>query len=66
MTADDMRDWRKRLGLDLKDAAEALGCSRNSIPRWEAGKTEIPRYVALACAAIALGVPPYGKRDIPR
>ena len=58
MTPATFRAWRKRLGLNRGQAAEALGCSRNTIPRWESGETEIPLYIALACAAIAHGLPP--------
>lgn len=60
MTPDQMKDWRNRLGLNGTKAAEALGCNRNALAGWEAGKHPIPKYIALACAAIALGVPPMG------
>lgn len=60
MTAQEFREWRERLGLSRTGAAEALGLGRNQPQRYEDGQ-EIPLYVALACAAISLGVPPYGK-----
>jgi len=50
--------WRSRLGLTISGAAEQLGCARNSLAAYEAGRTPIPRYIALACAAIAQGIPP--------
>ena len=50
--------WRERLHFDVSDAAKALGCGRRTIQAWQAGRTRIPRYIALACAAIAQGVPP--------
>lgn len=59
MTANDFIEWRKRLGFNRTEAAEALGLGRNQPKRYEEGQT-IPRYIALACAAIALGVPPMG------
>jgi len=60
MTGDELAAWRQRLRLNVGQAAAALGCGRNSITRWESGAAEIPRYIALACAAIAQGLPPIG------
>lgn len=53
MTADELIAWRKRLGYNRTQAAAALGCHRNSIMQWEAGKTEIPKYIELACLWLA-------------
>jgi transcriptional regulator with XRE-family HTH domain len=58
MTPASFIAWRTRLKLRANAAAKALGCSPNSITAWERGKTPIPRYIALACAAIAFGLPP--------
>jgi DNA-binding XRE family transcriptional regulator len=58
MTPAALTAWRARLHLNQTKAAKILSCSRNSIANWEAGKTEIPLYIALACAAIAQGIPP--------
>lgn len=52
------RDWRKRMGLNLTEAAEALGCSRNTVPIYESGQAPIPLYIRLACSALSLGVRP--------
>ena len=52
--------WRERLGYSKREAAETLGCSRDAWRGWEDGKQEIPRYIGLAMAAIALGMTPYG------
>lgn len=52
--------WRERMGFSARDAAKALGCSRAAWLSWEAGKTKAPRYIGLACAALALGMKPYG------
>lgn len=57
MSANSLKQWRKRLGLSLNGAAQALGCSKTSIIAWERGQ-RIPHYIALACAAIAQGLPP--------
>lgn len=56
MTADQFREWRERLGLSRTGASEALGLGRNQPQRYEEGQP-IPKYIALACAAIALGIP---------
>lgn len=61
MTRDDMRRWRKELGLNQTQAAKMLGyAERRSVVRWEGNEKRIPRHIALACAAIAAGLAPYG------
>jgi transcriptional regulator with XRE-family HTH domain len=53
--------WRTRLGYSKRQAAEVLGCSRDAWSGWESGdQPNIPRYIGLAMAAIALGMTPYG------
>lgn len=64
MTADELRTWRQRLGLSKAGAAEALGISYSMYRYYEAGQrdgkaVEIPRTVALACAAVAFDLPPW-------
>jgi transcriptional regulator with XRE-family HTH domain len=46
----------KRQGLNKSGAAKALGIARNSLQAYLSG-AKIPRAVALACAAIAVGLP---------
>ena len=58
MTPASFIAWRDRNGFNVVAASRALGCSRRAIQSWEAGKTRIPRYVALACAAISFNLPP--------
>ena len=58
MTPASFLAWRKRLGLTAKAAAGALGCSRNTVAAYERGDVRIPRYIALACAAVAFNLPP--------
>ena len=58
MTSATLIAWRKRLALSQDAAAKALGCGRRSIQQWEAGMHPVPRYIALACAAVAMGIPP--------
>lgn len=58
MTPASFLAWRQRLGLNKRRAAEALGISRVTLDAYENGLHSIPLYIALACAAIAMGVPP--------
>jgi DNA-binding XRE family transcriptional regulator len=58
MTPASLTAWRNRLSLSKTGAAEALGCSREALRLWEQGKNPIPLYIALACAAVALGIKP--------
>jgi transcriptional regulator with XRE-family HTH domain len=48
--------WRESMGYSQRDACKALGCSRSAWTRWEAGGHSVPRYIGLACAALALGM----------
>jgi transcriptional regulator with XRE-family HTH domain len=69
MTPDELRAWRQRLGLSQRQAAEALGVGHTMYGHYERGYRKdgpegrrdvaIPRTVALACAAIAYGLPPF-------
>ncbi len=52
MEAADFKAWMQGLGLTLDSAAALLGMSRRMVAYY-AGGTEIPRYVALACAHLA-------------
>lgn len=63
MTGAEMRAWRERLGYTRRGAADALGLSESQLADYEAGTKRgtarpalIPRHVALACAAVALGL----------
>lgn len=59
MTATALKAWRKRLNLSQTRAAELLGCGRSSLQAWESEVNDIPKYIGLACAALALGVTEY-------
>lgn len=52
--------WRERMGYTQREAARVLGCSRGAWVGWEQGVHTIPRYIGLACAALALGMTTYG------
>jgi transcriptional regulator with XRE-family HTH domain len=58
MTPQALKDWRERLHFSQVQAAEELGCGRRSLQHWEAGTNRIPKYIAIACAALALGIKP--------
>lgn len=54
--------WRERMGFSQREACEKLGCSRGAWSGWEGGTQDIPRYIGLAMAALALGMTPYGEK----
>ena len=56
--------WRERMGYSQRDACKALGCSRGAWAGWESGEQAIPRYIGLACAALALGMSAYGEARV--
>lgn len=58
MTSTSLRAWRKRLNLSQRAAAEALGVSLRQYSDYERGVADVPHTVALACAAVAYGLPP--------
>jgi len=62
MTSSDLIDFRKRFKLTKKAAAFILGCDRTTIFNYETEKTPIPKYIALAVSAFAMGLPPYGEK----
>lgn len=62
MTAAELLKWRQRLGISQIKAAELIGCSRRGYQMWESGKSDIPKSIALAIAAIQFDLPPYGKK----
>ena len=59
MTPKSLTAWRERLGLNKSEAARRLGLARNSLEAYESGRSSIPTYIALACAALAFGLPPH-------
>lgn len=57
MKAASLTALRKRLRLSQRGLAEKLAVGTRTLSNYETGKTPIPRYVALACAALAFGLP---------
>lgn len=62
MNSADLKSWRKRLSLSQGEAARALGLSLRAIQNYESGLRRIPKHLALACAAVALGLKEYGEQ----
>src|SRR5262245_57314974 len=52
MDATELKNWRKRLGLNQVEAAKRLGVGRASIQNWERELWPIPRIIDLACRQI--------------
>jgi len=71
MTPRDFRAWRRKMGLTQEQAAELLGMGRTAVSQYDTGKRRapaevietVPRYIALACAAISHGLAPYGSDE---
>lgn len=55
MTPADLSAWIAHMGWSDRKCARELGCSQNSIKAWR--RNGAPRYIALACAALAFGLP---------
>jgi transposase len=56
----DFRNWLaacKERGLSEWQAAELLGCGRNSITSWK--RNGAPQYIGLAIAALEEGLKPW-------
>ncbi|MEM6711302.1 MAG: helix-turn-helix transcriptional regulator [Pseudomonadota bacterium] len=64
MEAEAFKEWRKRLGLKQKDAAELLGLKKRMIQYYETGTRSgndvaIPKSIRLACYALEAGILDY-------
>jgi transcriptional regulator with XRE-family HTH domain len=66
MSPAQLRAWRKRLDLSQTEAANALGLSLRGYQNYEGGHRRITKVVALACAAVALGLrADYASKETP-
>ena len=52
--------WQDRMGFSQDDAVAALGCTPDAWVAWTQEKTPVPRFIGLACNALALGMEPLG------
>jgi transcriptional regulator with XRE-family HTH domain len=59
MSPADLVRWRETMRFSQLSACRELGCSRGAYINWEKGTTKIPKYIALACAAISYSLPPW-------
>jgi transcriptional regulator with XRE-family HTH domain len=59
MTPADFRHWKAALGLTVRGVASSLGIAPNTVTKYTRDGAVIPRYVALACAAVARGIQPW-------
>ena len=55
LTADSFRAWREHMGVSQKQLGDWLGTSARTVKNYETGRSEIPRSITLACAALSLG-----------
>jgi len=56
MNTTDLRAWQSRHSYTYNTAAEALGMSRATYARYLSSAEVLPRWLALACAAIDAGL----------
>lgn len=56
MTPADLEAWRSRMGWSVREACRQLGLSQDRWRRMAEGG-RIPAHIALACAALAFGLP---------
>lgn len=61
MPAAVFEGWLDAMGWSGLEAARRLGASKNSVLRWR--REGAPMTVALACAALAAGLGPWGKEE---
>lgn len=59
MTGKQLAEFRQLMGWSKAETAKQLGIGRNQVPTYEAS-AEVPLTLALACAARANGLAPYG------
>ncbi|KAA6204499.1 MAG: XRE family transcriptional regulator [Candidatus Tokpelaia sp.] len=66
MDKEKFKSWRKEMGFSQAKAAATLHLTTITVENYERGRTgngkpaAIPHAIALACAAIAAGLKPYG------
>lgn len=63
MTSDDLRAWQVFMNLGDRAAAKALGFKAAEYASRLSGSVAIDQRTALACAALAEGLSPWGSHD---
>jgi transcriptional regulator with XRE-family HTH domain len=52
MTGEDLKIWRKKVGITQIELARQLGTFQETISRWERDKRSIPSHLSLALEAL--------------
>lgn len=52
MTGQDLKEWRRKMGLTQEDLARRLDVIRLTVARWETGTRAIPSFLPLALEAL--------------
>ncbi len=60
MTPADLESFRARMNWTRRTLGSELDISQDRLRRLLEGSVRIPRHIALACAALAYGLPPLG------
>ena len=63
MTNDQFRALRESLEMNRAEFAAAIGIAPNTETAYETGRSRIPLYIGLACAALKAGLAPIGGKD---
>ena len=63
MTPADFISAQKRLKISRAAFCRELGIATNTGTAYAKGRSEIPRYIALAIAALLYGQPPVGEQN---
>lgn len=61
MTSHDFNDLQARLGISRAELCRRIGIAYNSGLAYSTGKADIPKPIALACAAVAAEIRPYAE-----
>lgn len=60
MTSAEFEAAITQLGISRAELCRRLGIALNTGTSYAKGRTTIPPYIALAIAAVVVGLPPYG------
>lgn len=66
MTPNDLRAWQVHIGYSYAQACAALGVASSTYARMLSSEAKIDRRTALACAALAAGIEPWGAASAPQ